>query len=128
MIDVLDVLNDFFFCFSKMLFVLQVYYRFNKLSMLREPFMLISGFFILFVSCIVYMHVDLSISKSSASYLAKLQWDEVRRMSYHVLFQFRLTSLFTTEKTNIYYNINSYMISGASNNSASHKYYQPMPI
>jgi oligosaccharyltransferase complex subunit alpha (ribophorin I) len=48
--------------------------------------MLISGFFILFVSCIVYMHVDLSISKSSASYLAKLQWDEVRRMSYHVPF------------------------------------------
>lgn len=82
----IDVLNDFFFSFSKMLFVLQVYYRFNKLSMLREPFMLISGFFILFVSCIVYMHVDLSISKSSASYLAKLQWDEVRRMSYHVLF------------------------------------------
>ncbi|KAJ6736557.1 DOLICHYL-DIPHOSPHOOLIGOSACCHARIDE--PROTEIN GLYCOSYLTRANSFERASE SUBUNIT 1 [Salix viminalis] len=56
----------------------QVYYRFNKLSMLREPFMLISGFFILFVSCILYMHVDMSISKSSASYLAKLQWDEVR--------------------------------------------------
>ncbi|KAJ8762405.1 hypothetical protein K2173_007565 [Erythroxylum novogranatense] len=56
----------------------QVYYKFNKLSMLREPFMLIFGFFSLFVACIVYMHVDLSISKSSPSYLAKLQWDEVR--------------------------------------------------
>lgn len=39
--------------------------------------MLISGFFFLFVACIVYMHADMSISKSSASYLAKLQWDEV---------------------------------------------------
>lgn len=39
--------------------------------------MLISGFFFLFVACIMYMHADLSISKSSPSYLAKLQWDEV---------------------------------------------------
>ncbi|KAJ6684572.1 DOLICHYL-DIPHOSPHOOLIGOSACCHARIDE--PROTEIN GLYCOSYLTRANSFERASE SUBUNIT 1 [Salix purpurea] len=56
----------------------QVYYKFNSLSMLMEPFILISGFFFLFVACIVYVHVDLSISKSSASYLAKMQWDEVR--------------------------------------------------
>ncbi|KAK7310661.1 hypothetical protein RJT34_08297 [Clitoria ternatea] len=56
----------------------QVYYKFNSLSMLREPLMLISGFFFLFVACIVYTHADLSISKSSASYLAKLQWDEVQ--------------------------------------------------
>ncbi|XP_021902463.1 dolichyl-diphosphooligosaccharide--protein glycosyltransferase subunit 1A [Carica papaya] len=56
----------------------QVYYKFNKLSMLREPLMLISGFFFLFISCIAYTHADLSISKSSASYLAKQQWDEVR--------------------------------------------------
>ncbi|KAJ6336462.1 hypothetical protein OIU78_012957 [Salix suchowensis] len=56
----------------------QVYYKFNSLSMLREPFILISGFFFLFVAFIVYIHVDLSISKSSASYLAKMQWDEVR--------------------------------------------------
>ncbi|KAJ7966996.1 Dolichyl-diphosphooligosaccharide--protein glycosyltransferase subunit 1 [Quillaja saponaria] len=55
----------------------QVYYKFNSLSMLMEPLMLISGFFFLFVSCIVYMHADLSISKSSASYLSKLQWEEV---------------------------------------------------
>ncbi|CAL5383319.1 unnamed protein product [Camellia sinensis] len=56
----------------------QVYYKFNNLSLLREPLMLISGFFFLFVACIVYMHADLTISKSSASYLAKLQWDEVQ--------------------------------------------------
>ncbi|XVE94380.1 hypothetical protein REPUB_Repub02eG0003700 [Reevesia pubescens] len=56
----------------------QVYYKFNKLSMLREPLMLISGIFFLFVACIVYMHADISISKSSASYLAKQQWEEVQ--------------------------------------------------
>ncbi|OMO50963.1 Ribophorin I [Corchorus olitorius] len=58
-------------------FFFQVYYKFNKLSMLREPLMLISGFFFLFVACIVYMHADISISKSSASYLAKEQWEEL---------------------------------------------------
>lgn len=56
----------------------QVYYKFSSLSMFREPLMLISGFFFLFVACIMYMHADLSISKSSPSYLAKLQWDEVQ--------------------------------------------------
>ncbi|KAL2522072.1 Dolichyl-diphosphooligosaccharide--protein glycosyltransferase subunit 1A [Forsythia ovata] len=56
----------------------QVYYKFNSLSLLWEPLMLISGFFFLFVTCIVYMHADLTISKSSASYMAKLQWDEVQ--------------------------------------------------
>lgn len=39
--------------------------------------MLISGFFFIFIACIAYMHADMSISKSSASYIAKLQWDEV---------------------------------------------------
>lgn len=56
----------------------QVYYKFNCLSLLREPLMLISGFFFLFVACIAYSHADFAISKSSASYLAKLQWDEVQ--------------------------------------------------
>ncbi|XP_074286683.1 dolichyl-diphosphooligosaccharide--protein glycosyltransferase subunit 1A [Silene latifolia] len=55
----------------------QVYYKFNRLNLLREPLMLIAGFFFLFVTCMAYTHADLSISKSSASYLAKLQWDEV---------------------------------------------------
>ncbi|XP_057518097.1 dolichyl-diphosphooligosaccharide--protein glycosyltransferase subunit 1A isoform X2 [Amaranthus tricolor] len=56
----------------------QVYYKFNCLSLLREPLMLILGFFSLFVACIAYSHADFSISKSSTSYLAKLQWDEVQ--------------------------------------------------
>ncbi|KAI3921942.1 hypothetical protein MKX01_005631 [Papaver californicum] len=56
----------------------QVYYRFNSLSLLMEPLMLICGFLFLFVTCIAYMHADFSISKSSASYLAKLQLDEVQ--------------------------------------------------
>lgn len=64
--------------------VLQVYYKFNSLSMLREPLMLISGFFFLFVACIAYVHADFSISKSSASYLAKLQWEEVINLLYHL--------------------------------------------
>jgi hypothetical protein len=56
---------------------MQVYYKFNNISLLREPLMLITGFFLLFVACIAYMRTDMSISKSSPSYLAKLQWDEV---------------------------------------------------
>lgn len=56
----------------------QVYYKFNNVSLLREPLMLIFGFFFLFIACIVYVHADLTISKSSASYVAKLQWDEVK--------------------------------------------------
>ncbi|KAG7030026.1 Dolichyl-diphosphooligosaccharide--protein glycosyltransferase subunit 1A, partial [Cucurbita argyrosperma subsp. argyrosperma] len=61
-----------------------VYYKFNSISMLREPIMLIFGFFVLFVSCIIYMHSDMSISKSSPSYLAKLQWDEVQTVIQQV--------------------------------------------
>ncbi|VAI10146.1 unnamed protein product [Triticum turgidum subsp. durum] len=56
----------------------QVYYKFNNISLLIEPMMLITGFFLLFVACIAYMHTDMSISKNSPSYLAKLQWDEYR--------------------------------------------------
>lgn len=44
--------------------------------------MLISGFFFLFVACIVYTHADVSISKSSASYLAKVQWEEVIKLCH----------------------------------------------
>ncbi|GAB2215890.1 hypothetical protein Droror1_Dr00023651 [Drosera rotundifolia] len=55
----------------------QIYYKFDNLSLLREPLMLVFGFFVLFVACVVYMHADITISKSSASYLAKLHWDEV---------------------------------------------------
>ncbi|KAH0919240.1 hypothetical protein HID58_026900 [Brassica napus] len=33
--------------------------------------------FVLFITCIIYTRADFSISKSSAAYLAKLQWDEL---------------------------------------------------
>ncbi|KAL7116462.1 hypothetical protein ACP275_03G006500 [Erythranthe tilingii] len=56
----------------------QVYYKFSNLSLLSEPSMLIFGFFLFFVACVVYTHADFTISKSSPSYLAKLQWDEVQ--------------------------------------------------
>ncbi|XP_071710695.1 dolichyl-diphosphooligosaccharide--protein glycosyltransferase subunit 1A [Rutidosis leptorrhynchoides] len=55
----------------------QVHYKFSNISLLTEPLMLIFGFFSLFVACIIYMHADFTISKSSSSYLAKQQWDEV---------------------------------------------------
>jgi hypothetical protein len=73
-----------------LLHVLQVYYKFNRLSMLREPLMLISGFFFLFVASIVYMHADLSISKTSASYLAKIQWEEVINLVSFTKFVFAI--------------------------------------
>ncbi|KAL1190034.1 Dolichyl-diphosphooligosaccharide--protein glycosyltransferase subunit 1A [Cardamine amara subsp. amara] len=56
---------------------IQVYYKFSNINLLSEPLMLISGFFVLFITCIIYTRADFSISKSSATYLAKLQWDEV---------------------------------------------------
>ncbi|CAN7129121.1 unnamed protein product [Brassica rapa subsp. narinosa] len=38
---------------------------------------LIFELFVLFITCIIYTRADFSISKSSAAYLAKLQWDEL---------------------------------------------------
>lgn len=43
----------------------QVYYDFNPISMLAEPLMLVSVFFLFFIACIAYLHMDLSIRKSS---------------------------------------------------------------
>lgn len=42
----------------------QVSYGFSPLSMLAEPLMLVAAFFLLFVSCVAYLHADLSIRKS----------------------------------------------------------------
>ncbi|KAG5557493.1 hypothetical protein RHGRI_007658 [Rhododendron griersonianum] len=39
----------------------QVYYNFNPIFMLAEPLMLASVFFFLFVACVAYLHIDLSI-------------------------------------------------------------------
>ncbi|KAL2555521.1 Dolichyl-diphosphooligosaccharide--protein glycosyltransferase subunit 1B [Forsythia ovata] len=41
----------------------QVYYNFNPMFMLAEPLMLVSAFFLFFVACIAYLHMDLSIRK-----------------------------------------------------------------
>ncbi|KAI3948527.1 hypothetical protein MKW98_019277, partial [Papaver atlanticum] len=42
----------------------QVYYNFNPIFMLAEPFMLVSVFFLFFVVCVTYLHMDISIHKS----------------------------------------------------------------
>jgi hypothetical protein len=55
--------------------------------------MLITGFFLLFVACIVYMRTDISISKSSPSYLAKLQWDEVHNYLAYRTYILRVNGL-----------------------------------
>jgi oligosaccharyltransferase complex subunit alpha (ribophorin I) len=41
----------------------QVYYEFNPIFMLAEPLMLASVFFFLFVACVAYLHIDVSIRK-----------------------------------------------------------------
>ncbi|XVF23621.1 hypothetical protein REPUB_Repub13aG0055300 [Reevesia pubescens] len=41
----------------------QVYYTFKPIFMLAEPLMLASAFFLFFVACVAYLHVDLSIRK-----------------------------------------------------------------
>ncbi|KAF8679100.1 hypothetical protein HU200_045862 [Digitaria exilis] len=43
----------------------QVYYEFNPIFMLAEPMMLTSAVLLFFVACIAYLHMDLSIGKSS---------------------------------------------------------------
>ncbi|GLJ21934.1 hypothetical protein SUGI_0410650 [Cryptomeria japonica] len=62
----------------------QVYYNFSSFSMLAEPLMLVIGFFVFFLACISYSHFDFSISKSSVSYLAKLQREEVQDAVRHL--------------------------------------------
>ncbi|XP_010554543.1 PREDICTED: dolichyl-diphosphooligosaccharide--protein glycosyltransferase subunit 1B-like [Tarenaya hassleriana] len=39
----------------------QVYYSFKPMFMLAEPFMLVSAFFMFFVACLAYIHIDLTI-------------------------------------------------------------------
>ena len=120
---------------NSLLRYLQVYYKFNCISMLREPVMLIFGFFILFVSGIIYMHSDMSISKSSASYLAKLQWDEVRKMVFSMVFfqVFRCFRQGYSRRCLAFLSLDSHclvafghLISGANCDSTSSEYYQQM--
>ncbi|PHT34732.1 Dolichyl-diphosphooligosaccharide--protein glycosyltransferase subunit 1A [Capsicum baccatum] len=42
----------------------QVYYQFNPIYMLAEPLMLTFVFFLFFMACVTYLHLDLSISKT----------------------------------------------------------------
>ncbi|XVF83199.1 hypothetical protein PTKIN_Ptkin16aG0114800 [Pterospermum kingtungense] len=51
--NVVPVLNSHF----------QVYYTFKPIFMLAEPLMLASAFFLFFVACVAYLHIDLSIRK-----------------------------------------------------------------
>ncbi|XP_010253704.1 PREDICTED: dolichyl-diphosphooligosaccharide--protein glycosyltransferase subunit 1B [Nelumbo nucifera] len=41
----------------------QVYYKFNPISMLAEPLMLALAFFLFFMACVAYLHIDFSIRK-----------------------------------------------------------------
>ncbi|TYG51454.1 hypothetical protein ES288_D10G259000v1 [Gossypium darwinii] len=41
----------------------QVYYSFKPIFMLAESLMLASAFFMLFVACVAYIHIDLSVRK-----------------------------------------------------------------
>ncbi|KAJ4849787.1 Dolichyl-diphosphooligosaccharide--protein glycosyltransferase subunit 1B [Turnera subulata] len=41
----------------------QVYYTFKPIFMLAEPLMLASTFFLFFMACVAYLHIDLSIRK-----------------------------------------------------------------
>lgn len=52
-------------------------YKFATAAMLAEPLMLVAGFFAFFAASIAYIHLDFSISKSSASYQARVQREEV---------------------------------------------------
>ncbi|KAL8136405.1 hypothetical protein V2J09_002406 [Rumex salicifolius] len=45
----------------------QVYYSFNPIYMLAEPLMLVSVFFLVFMACMAYLHIDLSIQKYKAA-------------------------------------------------------------
>ncbi|GER48941.1 glycosyltransferase subunit [Striga asiatica] len=41
----------------------QVHYKFNPIFMLAEPLMLTSAFFLFFITCVAYLHIDLSLRK-----------------------------------------------------------------
>ncbi|KAL8533124.1 hypothetical protein ACS0TY_009392 [Phlomoides rotata] len=43
----------------------QVHYKFNPIYMLAEPLMLVSAFFLFFVTSIAYLHIDLSLRKKN---------------------------------------------------------------
>ncbi|KAI3923079.1 hypothetical protein MKW92_031775 [Papaver armeniacum] len=52
----------------------QVYYNFNPIFMLAEPFMLVSVFFLFFVACVTYLHMDISIHEVVKSFAEGKVW------------------------------------------------------
>eukprot|EP00850_Spirogloea_muscicola_P006245 SM000029S10540 [mRNA] locus=s29:725330:728234:+ [translate_table: standard] len=55
----------------------QVFYRFNPLAQLVEPLLLVAAFFTFFLASMAYVRCDFTIAKSSTSYQAKLQREEM---------------------------------------------------
>lgn len=87
--------------------------------------MLIFGFFSLFVACIAYSHADFSISKSSTSYLAKLQWDEVSLYCSTCMEYLFKVNLFIHACYN-WSRVFTLCILGANYNPTAREYYQSM--
>ncbi|KAJ4808015.1 Dolichyl-diphosphooligosaccharide--protein glycosyltransferase subunit 1 [Rhynchospora pubera] len=50
----------------KRYFQVYIYYKFNNIFLLGKAMMLILGIFLLFLICILYMHADLALSKTSS--------------------------------------------------------------
>ncbi|KAJ1690549.1 hypothetical protein LUZ63_014704 [Rhynchospora breviuscula] len=50
----------------KKYFKVYIYYKFNNIFLLGKAMMLILGIFLLFLMCILYMHTDLALSKTSS--------------------------------------------------------------
>ena len=42
---------------------MQLHYTFSRTSMLHEPILVVSFFFLLFLTCIVYVRLDFSLVK-----------------------------------------------------------------
>ncbi|KAI5061002.1 hypothetical protein GOP47_0023507 [Adiantum capillus-veneris] len=55
----------------------EIYFKFNPMAMLVEPLMLVTGFFLFSIAYVAYARLEFSISKSSASYQARIQRAEL---------------------------------------------------
>ena len=47
--------------------MLQLHYTFNRLSMLQEPLLVVGFFFLLFLTAIIYVRLDFSLTKVRAA-------------------------------------------------------------
>ena len=64
---------------------LQVAYSFSSAALLAEPLLLVGAFLLFFLSLIAYSRMDLTISKSTAAYQAKIQNEQVHPSSFLLL-------------------------------------------